>query len=349
MRPVGRLDPLAIVLVGDARSVHVARWADGLRARGNHVTIVDLMGRRRRPLARLAYLRELRSRIRAAAREPRAIINLHYVPSGWLALALRGLHPMVASVWGDDVVGSIPGMRGAWRARQLRGLLAASEARTATSVYLRGVVRERFGLDSRLVPFGVETSVFTPAPRASGGPVRIGFVKWLEDTYGPDILISAFARVASVADVELVLVGDGPMESSLRQQAAALGVDQRVSFLGRMPHESLPRLFQSLDVLAMPSRRESFGLSALEASACGIPVVASRVGGVPEVVLDDETGLLVPPGDPELLAAALVRLVADEQLRAELGRAGRRLVEARYEWSGCLAAMEDVYRDVLDS
>lgn len=349
MHPARSDAPVAVVLVGAAASVHIERWAAGLRSRGHHVSIVDLSGRRRGPMDRIVYLRELRSRVRAAARGRRSVINLHYVPSGWLALGLRGLHPIITSVWGGDITTVWPGIAGAWREAQLSRLLAAAEARTATSAYLRDTLQRRFGLLARVVPFGVETSVFKPAAKPSGGRLRIGYVKWLEHIYGPDILLSAFAEVSSVADAELAIIGDGSMEPSLRNQAAALGIADRVHFLGRRPHSSLPEILHTIDILAMPSRREAFGMSAVEASACGIPVVASRVGGVPEVVVHEETGLLVEPEDSEQFAAALLRLVEDAELRTALGRAGREFVIERFEWSRCLAAMEDVYRDALDS
>lgn len=349
MRVADRPKPLSVVLVGPADSVHLTRWADGLTARGNHVTIVDLFARRRGFVSRLAYLRDLRLRVSRAARAPHAIVNLHYVPAGWLALGLRGLHPTVASVWGGDVETGPTGVRGSWRDRQLGALLAACEARTATSGFLRDVVRKRFALDATVVPFGVDTTLFVPGHAERRGRTRIGFVKWLDATYGPDVLLSAFARVTGGADVELVIVGDGPMETDLRVQAARLGVTDRVTFLGRRPHDTLPDVLRSIDVFAMPSRRESFGLSALEASACGVPVVASDIGGVPEVVRHGETGLLVPAGDVDALAVALRQLVQDAQRRRAMGAAGRRFVTERFEWSRCLGAMEQVYRGVLAS
>ena len=138
------------------------------------------------------------------------------------------------------------------------------------------------------------------------------------------------------------------MEVSLRDQAERLGIADRVQFLGRRPHDSLPTLFSTLDIFAMPSRWEEFGVSAVEASACGVPVVASRVGGVPEVVLDGVTGVLVPPEDPGALGAALLELADDVDRRRRLGTAGRRYVVERFEWGRCVEAMERVYRDVLE-
>ena len=117
----------------------------------------------------------------------------------------------------------------------------------------------------------------------------------------------------------------------------------RVDFRGEVPHERVPAVLAELDIFALPSRAEGFGVAALEAAAMELPVVASGVHGLPDVVEDGRSGLLVPPGDADALAGALGRLVADAGLRAELGRAGRVLVERCYRWEENAAQMERLY------
>lgn len=110
-------------------------------------------------------------------------------------------------------------------------------------------------------------------------------------------------------------------------------------------HNKIPEYLSSIDIFAMPSvfRSETFGVSAIEAQAMGIPVVASRVGGVPEAVIDGITGLLVKPGDPMALAEALERLILDPELRKKMGIKGREFVESKYNWSNNLEQMIKVY------
>ena len=144
-----------------------------------------------------------------------------------------------------------------------------------------------------------------------------------------------------IPGARLVMAGRGPLAERLRQLADELGIAANVEFPGFVPHDQVPALMCGLDVLVncsvMPS--ESFGVVIIEASACGLPVVATRVGGVHETCLDGETGFLVPPGDRQALADAIVRLARDPALRARFGRAGRRYVLDNYVWSDNVDAM----------
>jgi glycosyltransferase involved in cell wall biosynthesis len=123
-----------------------------------------------------------------------------------------------------------------------------------------------------------------------------------------------------------------------------------VQILGRVEHEQVPALIRSFDLMVMPSvyESETFGVAAIEASASGVPVVASRVGGVPEAVRHEQTGLLVRPRDVEALAEACIALIDDPKRRREMGLAGRRFVERYYNWSDNTRLMGEVYRAAID-
>jgi glycosyltransferase involved in cell wall biosynthesis len=137
---------------------------------------------------------------------------------------------------------------------------------------------------------------------------------------GVDVLVDAMGRRDRL-DVDLAMVGSGPLETILRERAASLGIESKIRFCGRRPHDEIPRWMAAADVICLPSYREGCPNVVLEALAAGRPVVASRVGGVPEL-LNDETGVLVPAGDPEALAqslqAALARCWEPESLRASV-------------------------------
>jgi glycosyltransferase involved in cell wall biosynthesis len=128
-------------------------------------------------------------------------------------------------------------------------------------------------------------------------------------------------------------------------QAATLGVAHRVVFTGR--REDVPAVTAALDVAVLPSYREAQGLSVLEALAMSRPVVASNVGGIPEMISDGVTGLLVPPRDPDALAAAIVRLLRDHSLADILGRAGHDLVHRRFCLEQMIGSIEDIYDDAV--
>jgi glycosyltransferase involved in cell wall biosynthesis len=178
--------------------------------------------------------------------------------------------------------------------------------------------------------------------------VVIGAVARLSKEKGLRYLLEAFAVVAARhPEARLVLAGEGPERRRLERLAGRLGVAERVRLLGEVPHERVPQVLEGLDVFAMPSTYEGFGVAALEAAAMEVPVVASRIHGIPDVVMDGETGLLVPARDRRALAAALERLVSDPDLRRRLGRAGRAFVAEHYSWEENTAQMEALYRAAL--
>jgi D-inositol-3-phosphate glycosyltransferase len=201
-----------------------------------------------------------------------------------------------------------------------------------------------------VVPCGVDTSVFTPdgpaAPR-SGRP-RLLALGRLVERKGVATVLAALARLP---DAELVVAG-GParrdLESSddyrLLSKAARLhGVLDRVTFAGGVARADVPALIRSADVVVCTPWYEPFGIVALEAMACGIPVVASAVGGLADSIVDQQTGWLVPARDPAALASALGQLLADPAKRAVFGTAGAARARRRYSWRGVAAQTEAVY------
>jgi glycosyltransferase involved in cell wall biosynthesis/O-antigen/teichoic acid export membrane protein len=183
--------------------------------------------------------------------------------------------------------------------------------------------------------------VVEPAPRESTGPV-IGAIARLSPEKGLDVLLHALTELP---DATLVVAGDGPERATLEQLARELGIDERVRFLGW--REDVRSILASIDVLALPSRSEGVPLVIVEAMLCGIPTVATAVGGVPEVVLDEETGLLVPAEDRHALAVALARLLGDPELRTRMGLRGREMALDRYSPATAARAFEEIYRQLL--
>ena len=160
-----------------------------------------------------------------------------------------------------------------------------------------------------------------------------------------DAVIRIFRKIRETVNARLLLVGEGPdLDKSLRT-ARDLGVHDQIEALGEQ--EQVQALLSVSDVLLLPSEQESFGLSALEAMACEVPVVASRVGGLPEVITDGETGFLHPPEDLDGMAASAVRLLTDDALHQRVARAGRRLVETKFCADEIVPRYEAYYDEVL--
>jgi glycosyltransferase involved in cell wall biosynthesis len=174
------------------------------------------------------------------------------------------------------------------------------------------------------------------------GPI-VGVVARLEPEKGHPTLLEAWPLVLSaIPDATLLVVGEGSRREALEAMSHELGIAGRVVFTGR--RDDVPAVTAALDVAVLPSYREALGLTILEAMALSRPVVASNVGGIPEMVEDGVTGLLVPPRDPESLAAAIVRLLRDHPLADMLARAGHDLVHERF----CIELMVDAVERIYD-
>jgi phosphatidylinositol alpha-1,6-mannosyltransferase len=198
----------------------------------------------------------------------------------------------------------------------------------------------------RVVPLGADHEFFRPGVDTRAVRERHGLEegRWLLSVArltrhkGIDTGLQALARLASrYPTLRYAVVGSGEEQAALEQEARALGVADRTRFLTGVPDDDLPALYNSAEVYLgvsrlMPPRVEGFGIALAEASACGVPVVAGRSGGIPAAVRDGETGLLVDAERADDVAGAVARLLDDDELRARLGAAGRRAVETHYNW-----------------
>ena len=199
------------------------------------------------------------------------------------------------------------------------------------------------------IPNGVDTTRFSPHDRQAGrqaigvpdGWTAFGIVGRLDPVKDHASLLRAFATVKNDYKALLFLVGEGPSRSAIEQQARALGLETRVRLLGE--RKDIPLVLKGLHVFFLPSVGEGMSNSIIEAMATGLPVVATRVGGNPELVHDDVTGILVEPSTPSALAAAMRRYLDDPDLIAAHGRAGRARSESCFSLERMLAAYEALY------
>ena len=207
-----------------------------------------------------------------------------------------------------------------------------------------------------VVPNAVDVGRFTPGERAPGSPVVVAMVANLTSRWKRhDLFVEAAARVDRELPVEFRIYGHDPSDGGrrpgdlycdrLHRRIAELGLGDRFRFPGFVPDP--PRLMAAIDLLVHPAEGESFGRVAIEAMAAGPPVVGVAGGGIAEVVVDGETGLLGPPDDPGALAAGIERLVRDPDLRRRFGRAGRERVAARYSLPALTAGILGAYGRAL--
>jgi len=228
-----------------------------------------------------------------------------------------------------------------------RGLARLTDLHIAISTGLARYLAEVEGLDAsrfEIVHYGIAPGgAPAPAPRAP----RLVCVGRLVPIKGHDTLLRAVAAAAaSVPGLTLEVAGDGPLRSELEALAAQLGLDDAVTFAGRVAQ--VEPAYERAAVVVVPSRGEGFGMVALEAAERGRAVIASSVGGLPEIVEDGVTGLLVPPDDVERLAAAIVELAADADRVARLGVAARERALREFTLDRCADRTDGLYRAVLE-
>jgi glycosyltransferase involved in cell wall biosynthesis len=246
------------------------------------------------------------------------LVHAHWLPSGAVALTTR--KPFVVQLWGTDVELA---RRAPWLARRV---LERARLTICASNALADSARELGAKAVRVIPSAVELPERVGEP---ADPPEVLFVGRLSPEKGILDLVQA-------ADgIPLTVAGDGPLR------------DRVPGALGFVQHTALPPLYERAAVVAVPSHREGFGVACAEAMAHARPVVASAVGGLLDLVVDGETGVLVPPRDVPALREALERLLADPDLRRRLGEAGRARVQERFSWPAVTDATIAAYEDAL--
>jgi glycosyltransferase involved in cell wall biosynthesis len=322
---------------GDAAGRFVADAVERVRERGIDVEVVApssfthfgiaygagvAANLRERPLRALAAPLMLASFARAARRASRDadLVHAHWLPSGLVALACR--RPVLVHLHGTDV-------EWARRAPVLaRPVLRRAALVVCASRSLADAARQLGARRTRVIPTGVDL------------PARVG-----EEAEPPEVLFAGrlapekgIRELVQAADgMPLVVAGDGPLRGEVPGP------------LGFVPPDRLAQLYARAAVVACPSHREGFGVVCAEAMAHGRPVVASAVGGLLDLVVDGETGVLVPPGDVPALRGALQRLLADGELRRRLGAAGRTRVREHFSWDAVTDATLAAYAEASRS
>ena len=320
---------------GDVAGLFVADQVDHLRGRGVDVEVVSpasfrhygiaygsgVAGNlRRRPYLGLALPLMLGGFARAARRASVGadLVHAHWLPSGAVAMTTR--KPFVVQVWGTDIelARRVPALA--------RRVLRRARLVIAPSTVLAEEARRLGAQDVRVIPSGVDLPV---GVAEEADPPEVLYAGRLSPEKGVREL------VAAADGIPLVVAGDGPLR------------DEVPGALGFVPHDELERLYERAAVVACPSRREGFGVVCAEAMAYGRPVVAGDVGGLRDLVVHEETGLLVPPGNVEALRAALQRLLGDADLRRRFGEAGRARIAEHFTWQRFGDETLRAYEDAL--
>ncbi len=273
-------------------------------------------------------------------RRPSSIVHSHTSPALSIVAILRRWAPLAATVHTRRV--AFPVRPSSKYRRAADHYVAISQA-VATRLREAGLARDRLSVIPSAVELApLDSAAGCPQPR-QGGPVVV-CVGQLTPEKGHAVLLDAWKLVlVSLPEARLVLLGDGPEETRLRRAAATLP-EGAVDFVGF--RNDVPTWLRRCDLVVQPSLSEGLGTSVLDAMGCRLAVVASNTGGLAEVVEHGTTGLLVPPGDPQALAAGALRLLSDDGRRAAMGRAGRHRVERYYSIGTMVERHLDLYQEL---
>lgn len=265
--------------------------------------------------------------------------HLFAAPAVWIA-RLRGV-PVVVNYRGGEAEAFL-----ARSIRWVRPTLAAANLLAVPSGFLREVFG-RHGIAAEVLPNIVDLARFRCTSHGRRDSPHLVVTRNLEPIYDIATAIDAFAEVrASYPGARLSVAGSGPELGRLREQAARLGLAGAVDFTGRLNPDQVAALYQSADLMLNPSRVDNMPNSVLEALAAGLPVVSTRVGGVPYLVRDGVTALLVEAGDARAMAAAVLRVLGDAELAATLVAAGVAEVQ-QYTWPRVRLRLAELYARVL--
>lgn len=355
---------MKLVLIGENGSVHIQKWIlgiaqsedidlhvisykRGIEVPGVHYHFIQPLTKTK--LDFFLNVFKVKNIIRKINPD---LVHAHYATSYGFWAAFSGFHPCIITGWGADIFDSPsnPIMRFI-----LKYSFAKADAITVLSEITRKELNKLTSKPVSLVPFGVPTDRYCPHAKSKEDKyIRIGTIRTLSAKYGIEYLIKAFSEIHQNHPwARLEIVGDGPQKHMLEQLCMEFGILNKVTFHGYVNQHSEPekymRLLQNMDIFTILSvlDSETFGVAAVEAAACGIPVVATKVGGLPEVVEDGVTGLLVAPANSRETAEALSKLLNNESMRLEMGIQGRKKVLNQYDWSNNLKSMIDIYRNLV--
>jgi len=361
---------MRVLLLADTYSEHTEKWALSLADSGieiglfsfnkasydwhQHKNITVFFEPEKKinaekTLTKLAYLKYVAVLKKIIRHFKPDILHAHYATSYGLVGALSNFHPFIISSWGTDVM-KFPDKN--FVAKSILSFnFKMADLLCATSNTIAGYIKKVSVKPVSVIPFGIDIKKFTPRKVDTifkEGEFIIGSIKPLESLYNIDVTIKAFAALhKKYPNFRLLIIGEGSEEKKLQELCTSLGVQNGVTFTGRIPFNEISRHYNMIDVLVNISEYESFGVSIIEAMACEKPVVVTNVGGLKEIVKDDSLGIKVEVGNVEQTAGAIEQLYSDKKKYSEIARKSREHVVTHYNWDENLKQMIVAYQELM--
>lgn len=359
---------MRVVLLSSASSIHTIQWVTHLAEAGLDIHIIS-----QHPAAIgipqhipvhilpfkgfLGYFLNIFALKKLLKEIKPDILNAHYASGYGTTARLVNFHPYILSVWGSDVY-DFPYKSFLHNFIIKKNLMSATSIASTSHCMATQTKKVLPSITQvSITPFGVDTEKFLPR-ESRNKYITIGTVKTLAEKYGVDLLIHAFSLLRLNLQranneiyklLKLRIVGGGPQESELKKLVEKLNLEPVTEFVGHIDHARVPSELAKLDIYVALSRldSESFGVAIVEAQAVEIPVVVSSVGGLPEVVKNNITGLVVAKENVLEASIALEKLVLSEELRLKMGKAGRAHVMKEYDWTICTEKMIHIYSNLI--
>lgn len=363
---------MKILILGDASNPHIIKWANALYCSSVKIYIFSLRDANPKSfkngieiiiydsvqkftyltnaaISKLLYLKSV-PRIRKIIKDIRPdIVHAHYASSYGLLGALTNFHPLIISVWGGDVI-DFP-VTSIFHRIIFQFSIRKADRLLTTSHFMADLLKKYYKKSIEITPFGIDVTLFTPGIKFpffdQEFDAIIGCIKGLEWYYGIEYLIEAFEIVVSKLKdkrLKLVIVGSGAIEQKILNMIKLKNLENQILLTGKIDYDQIHYYHSLLDIfVAVSVYQESFGVAVIEASACGKPVIISRVGGMIEVVDENLTGYIVPPQNADELADRIIKLVLDPELRLKMGQAGREKVINEYSLNSSIDKMMKIY------
>lgn len=353
-----------ICILADAESIHTKKWVEYFANLNNDVHLISMRDTKYKYPANVhLYIIKppLNSKISYFLLIPKVkkiiknikpdILHSFYASSyGMLGMACK-MHPYIVSAWGSDIY-EFP-KSSSLNKWLLKRILNSCDAVCSTSKDMAREIKNYYSRDIVLTPFGVDTDKFKCiTPIFTKKYTTIGIAKGLEKIYGINYLIDAFTNLCkewNEDDLRLMIVGDGSERENLEKLCRDNKIQSQVNFVGRVSNNEVPKYLNNMDIVCFPSLSESFGVAAIEAGACKRPVVASNVGGLKEVIIDNSTGYLVGAQNSEDIKEKIKFILQNKNKAIEVGNNARCHVEENYSWKNNASIMKKLYKRYINT
>ncbi len=362
------MEKIKVLYLSSGSSVHTIRWVNSLSMRSDlvinlvsqHKIIDDLSEKVIFNLlpfnGSFGYLFNF-FKLKQIIRDWKPdLIHANYATGYGLTANLLNFHPLILSAWGSDIF-EFP-KKSYFHSKLLEFNLNNADIILSTSIIMAKEIKN-FTKNKKVIitPFGVDTNQFKKKKiQNKKESITIGTIKNLSSIYGIDILIKGFeiaykkllkSDIALAKKMRLKIVGSGEQKEELLNLISSLGLKDIASIQDRVKHNLVPLEMEEISIFCALSRQESFGVAVLEASALGIPVITSNKGGLPEVVINGVTGIIIEKLNAECASKAISKLVRDQELRIIFGKNGMKFVKNKYNWNDSIDRILQLYKSLL--